>query len=266
MHEQHDGGERADANNAAGAVLDRTFRLDRQIDGAVCGQHRHRNQTAQNAERIEQLEQPAALVQHAQVAIDAERHALQNVAERHAEHQRRHEAAGKQRVIPERAPACILDLVAELEADRPQDQGRQHQEHGDVEARKRRRINRRERGEDGAAAGDQPHLVAVPDRPDRVDRHAPLAVVARHERQQGRDAEIEAVHDGEADQQHAEEQPPDYAKDFIVDGNVHDDVSFTAQPCRTPASAPRRAPQPAPCARISASGSDRRPPATSRTG
>src|ERR1035437_5020217 len=82
------------------------------------------------------------------------RHALQQVSERDAEHQRRHETAGKQRVVPESSPARIHDLVAELETDRPQDQRRKHQEHRDVEARKGRRIDRRESGEYRPAAGD----------------------------------------------------------------------------------------------------------------
>src|SRR5450759_3561502 len=122
----------------------------------------------------------------------------------------------KQRVVPESSPARIHDLVAELETDRPQDQRRKHQEHRDVEARKGRRIDRRESGEYRPAAGDQPDLVTIPYRADRVDGNSSLGFRARDERQQGCDAEIEAVHDGEADQQHAEEQPPDHAKDVIV--------------------------------------------------
>ena len=58
------------------------------------------------------------------------------------------------------------------------------------------------------------------------------------------DAEVEAVHDGKADQQDAEEQPPDQAQGFVVE---HDAGSFGAASFRRSAS--RR---PARAARISA--------------
>ena len=41
-------------------------------------------------------------------------------------------------------------------------------------------------------------------------------VIAGDERQQHRHAEIEAVHDRKADQQHAEQQPPDHPERFVV--------------------------------------------------
>ena len=48
-------------------------------------------------------------------------------------------------------------------------------------------------------------------------RHAPLRVVARNEGMQHGDAKVEAVQDGEADEQDAENRPPDEAKRHIVE-------------------------------------------------
>src|SRR5262249_33185329 len=51
---------------------------------------------------------------------------------------------------------------------------------------------RRERREGRAAGDDQPDLVTVPDRPDRLEHRRALLLVARHEREQDADAEVEA--------------------------------------------------------------------------
>ncbi len=191
-------------------------------------QHRQRDQSAEQAERIEQLEEAGPLVEHPHFVIDAERRALQEIADRDAEDERGNEPADEERVVPKRAPRGIVDLVSELEADGTHDERRQHEKYRDIEARERRCVNRRPGGEDRAAAEQQPDLVAVPDRTDRVDGDAPLDIASRDEGQQRRDAEVEAVHDGEADEQHAEEKPPDQAEDFVVDRNGH--VRFLTRP------------------------------------
>ncbi len=183
------------------------------------GEHRGRYQAAKQTERVEQFPQAAALVENAQVVVDTEWNALQQIAERHAEYDARNEAAGEQRVIPERAPPRIGDLVAEIEAHRPQDQRGEHQKHGDIETGERRRVDRGPRRKYRAAAENEPHLIAFPERSDGVDRHPPLGVGARHERQQHRCPEIEAVHDGKADQQHPEEEPPDDPQRFVIERN-----------------------------------------------
>src|SRR5690606_27361067 len=71
--------------------------------------------------------------------------------------------------------------------------------------------------EGGAAAEDEPDLVALPDRPDRVDENAPLPVVAADEVKQHGDAQIEAVEDGETDEEHAQKAPPDDAQRFVIE-------------------------------------------------
>ena len=66
------------------------------------------------------------------------------------------------------------DLLAELEGDAARDQRDQHEQQRQVEAGEQRRVPGRERREHRRAGHDQPDLVAVPERADRVER-APLS-------------------------------------------------------------------------------------------
>jgi hypothetical protein len=163
---------------AAGALAQRLGGLHPDIDRPVGGQHRDADEAAQQRERIEQAEE-AAGVERPQVVVEMERHALQHIAERDAEDQRRHEAADEQRPVPDSAPCGVVQLAAELERDRAQDQRQQHHEHREVEAGERRRIERRPGRERGAAAEDEPDL-ALPHRPDRVDGAARSMVRPRN--------------------------------------------------------------------------------------
>ncbi len=150
------------------------------------------------------------------------RYALQRVADRDAEDQRRNEPADEQCPVPRRPPAGILDLVAELEPDRPQDQRYQNQEHGDVEARKRGGIERRPGGERGAAAENEPHLIAFPNRIHAVDQRPPFGVGAGDQRQQHGDTQVDAVDDCETDQERSEKYPPENPERFVIEkhGNL----------------------------------------------
>ena len=141
-----------------------------------------------------------------------EGHALQRVADRDAEDQRRHRAADEQRPVPDPCARQRSRAWSVFEADRAQDQREQHQEHRKVEAGEAQRIERRPGREDRAAAQDEPDLVAFPDRADGVDGDAPFVVGLGDEGQQRADAHVEAVGDGEADQQDAQQYPPDQAQ------------------------------------------------------
>ena len=77
----------------------------------MCGEHRRRNEAAQQSERVEQFEQPAALVLDAQVTIDEEGNTLQKIAEGNAEYHAWHQPGDEHGIIPERAPLPILDPV-----------------------------------------------------------------------------------------------------------------------------------------------------------
>ena len=144
------------------------------------------------------------------------RHALQQVAERHANHQRRHEAAEENAPVPQLTPAHIFDFRAVVKTDRAEEKRGQHQNHRHIEAGKGRRIDHWPGGEQRAAGGDQPHLVAVPVRRDTVNHDAAFGIGATQNARQHSHAHIETVGDREANQQHADQQPPDKTYNFII--------------------------------------------------
>ena len=88
----------------------------------------------------------------------------------------------------------------------------QHQR--EVEAGEHRRVHRRERREQRAAAGEQPHLVAVPHRPDGVAHDRLVLLGLAEERVEHADAQVEAVEHRVAGEQHADEHEPDDAENF----------------------------------------------------
>ena len=182
--------------------------------------HRDRKQPGHHRKGREQAEQ-RAFVETAQVAIQPKRRALQHVAHSHAEHQRGHEAADEQRPVPAIAPAGIGALGAVLERHGAQDQGRQHQEHGEVEAGKADRIDEWPGRKDRPAAQDEPHLVAFPVRCDGVDRHAAFLVRLADEGHQRGNAQVIAISQGKADQQRAHQAPPDDPQRFVVERDFH---------------------------------------------
>ncbi len=178
--------------------------------------HRRRDHAGQQREGVEKAQElaiPRAFIDRQQVLGEVERRALQHVAHRHAKQQRGHEAADEQRPVPGRAPGGALVFRAILEAHGAQDQRRQHQEHRQVEARKAHRVERWPGREDRPAAEDEPHLVAFPDRADGVDHDPPLGVGAPDEGQERARAHVEPVGEREADQQNAQQHPPDDAQD-----------------------------------------------------
>ena len=215
-HEEHGGDDACDEGDVAGTGLQGTFSAKRQVVAAVGHDHDEREHAAEQAERIQQAEERAR-VDRTHRFVDVERNALQQVAEGDAADHRRDGGAEEQEPVPRRAPLRGGHLGAEVEGDGTEDEGHQQDEHRPVEAGERRSVHHRPSGEHGPAAGDEPDLVAVPVRSDGVDHHAALVVVLAEERQERADAHVVAVHDGEADEQHADEKPPDYFEDFIVD-------------------------------------------------
>lgn len=181
--------------------------------------HRHADQAGQQRERLEELVEVAFVFGPQRRRVEAERHAEDDIAHRHAEHQRGHHAAEAQHRVPAAAPARALHLAAVLETHRPQDQGDEDQHHGQVKTRERGRIQQRPGREDRPAGGDQPDLVAFPYRADHVEHHAPLDIGLGDQRQKRRHAQIETVHHGEADQQRAQQQPPEHAQGGVVERN-----------------------------------------------
>jgi len=112
----------------------------------VQAEHAQADESCQQAEGIEQLPE-VAVVADAQVGIELNRHAQQQVAEGHAEHQGRYQPADAQPPVPALSPAGILQLAAVIEADRAHEKGEQHDQHCPVEAGERGGIDQRPGGE-----------------------------------------------------------------------------------------------------------------------
>jgi hypothetical protein len=141
-----------------------------------------RHDAGQQRERVQQADElgvERALVDRVKIIGQVKRHALQHVADRHAEDQRGHAPPANKRPVPGRPPAGVIPLRAVLEGHRPDDEGGQYHEHRQVEAGERDRVERRPGGEDRAAAEDEPDLVAFPDRAHGVDRHAAFDIGLR---------------------------------------------------------------------------------------
>ena len=105
-----------------------------------------------------------------------------------------------------------LALAPVLERHAPRDQRGEHQQQRQVEGREHRRVPVREGRERARAGHDQPHLVPVPERADRVDRHAPLGLRPADDRVQHADAEIESLEHEEPDPQDRQQDEPERVK------------------------------------------------------
>ncbi len=183
-------------------------------------EHAQADHATEQRERVEQCEE-GAVVGRTHQLVELERQPEKQVAEGHAEHQRRHRTADEQRPVPGTAPARVLHLAAVVEAHWPAEQREQHQQHGPVQAGESHRVDHRPGGEQGATGGDEPHLIAVPMRGDGVDRHTPLVVGLADEGHQRHGAHVEAIGQGEADQQHTDQHPPDQLENLVVEHLVY---------------------------------------------
>src|SRR5205814_8558962 len=113
----------------------RIGRLYHYIGGAMSAQHRDAQKATQESKGIEKSEE-AAGVAGAKIGIEPERQALQQIAECDAEDESGDETAKDQSHIPDRPPSRAVDLAAELEGDRSQNESYKHDEHRDIKAGK----------------------------------------------------------------------------------------------------------------------------------
>ena len=135
--------------------------------------------------------------------------AEQQIPKGHPEDQWRYGTADEQSPVPGLAPSGVVDFAAVVETDRTKKESPQHNQHGPVETGKCGGVNQRPGGKNGTATGDEPDLVSIPVWPDGVDDDTAFHVVLANEGQQCANTHVVSVHDGEADQQHADQQPPD---------------------------------------------------------
>ena len=129
----------------------------------------------QQRERMQQVEE-AAGVDGPRDLVDVERYARGTGCRR----QRRTAAPGTAPPMNSAQSQTLrqrgsVSLLRNMKPTGPQDQRDQHQEHCQVEARKRRGIEQRPGREHRAAAEDEPHLVALPDRLDGLEQSAALS-------------------------------------------------------------------------------------------
>ena len=122
----------------------------------------------------------------------------------------KHEAAGRQRSAPRRSSSVGSGSCRGTRTRRPRMiSAEQHEHEREVERGEPRRVPVGERGEGRAARHDEPHLVAVPERTDRVDRDAALEVGLADDRVQHADAEVEALEDEEPRPEDGDDDEPD---------------------------------------------------------
>ncbi len=185
----HDcGRDRECPRRRLGPLAEVAGRAEREKGRAVEGEEQHHGNPGQERVHVEQVPERAG-----EVAARVDRHAVEQVRKRDSPDQRRAEAADRVAPEPDRPPARALALRAPLEREHADDQEEEEQQQGDVEAREHRRVPGREGRERRAARDHEPDLVAVPDRADRAEHVAALALVPRQERQQHADAEVEAL-------------------------------------------------------------------------
>ena len=178
--------------------------LQAQERRAVQQADRHERDSGEHAVRLQQRpERPGVLV------AGVDRQPVQQVAEGHAEQQRGQQAAHRQRRIPGAPPARRAPLAAVLERHAAHDQRGQQQDEREVEPGEPGRIPAGERGEDRGSGHDQPDLVAVPQRADRVDRGPPARLVGTDRVVQHADPEVEALQDEEPGPQDRDDDEPE---------------------------------------------------------
>ena len=112
-------------------------------------------------------------------------------------------------VSQKRPPQAVGHVAAELDGDAAQDERPHHHEDGQVEAGEARGEHLGKGQEQGAAAGQQPDLVAVPEGADGAQHLPALLVRAGHQQVQDARAEVEAVHDHVDGDHHADQPEPE---------------------------------------------------------
>ena len=184
------------------ALLQLAFGLQVEVDRAVHGAAGDGERTDQQRVGLEQIDESAG-----ELVVGPDGDAADGVADGDAEHEGRAGAREREGEVPVPAPPARIALAAELDRDGAADQRREQQHEGQVEGAERGGVGDGEGGEQRAAEGHEPDLVAVPQRADGVHHDAAL-LVAADEQVQHADAEVEAVEDGVAGEQHAQKEEP----------------------------------------------------------
>jgi hypothetical protein len=187
-----------------GPLLHHAGGLHRQPQAAVHGEQQDEEDPPGEAVRVEQR-QDAAL--HYPLAVQRQAH--EDVGERDAKEQGGQEAAGDDAPVPDPAPGCALDKAAELHGNPADDEAEEQQHERGVQGAEHDRVGPWKGGEGHPARGDQPDLVAVPERPHGRDHRSPLLLVAGQEGHHGAQAQVEPARDEVGRPKDSPEQKPD---------------------------------------------------------
>ena len=100
-------------------------------------------------------------------------------------------------------------FAAPLEREDAHDQQHEDEEECDVEAREHRRVPDRKGGEGRPAGDDEPDLVSVPERPDRLEHRLTVVLIPAQDGEEHPDPEVEALGHEVPGPKEAEEREPD---------------------------------------------------------
>ena len=168
--------------------------------------HGERRDTEDPSEKREPVEQHGE--GSPELALLVERDTAENVPERDTEEQREQRARHREHHVPPVLPQRVVDLVAELDAEAAEEQQPQHEHQREIETAEARRVQGGKGGHHRPADAEEPHFVAVPHRPDRIDQPRPFVAVPPEPQVNRPQAEIEAVEDGVSGQHERQEDKP----------------------------------------------------------
>ena len=97
-----------------------------------------------------------------------------------------------------------------------EDEGHQDQQQWQVERGEQGGVPEGEGRERGAGGGQEPHLIAVPDRADRVEQHAAFGVVPGEALHQHSNTEVKALQKEVARPQHRDGDEPDGGRSSML--------------------------------------------------
>ena len=95
-------------------------------------------------------------------------------------------------------------LAAKLKGHSAHDEGQQHQKQGQIKTAEHRGIDRRKRGKQSAARGEQPDFIAVPEGLNGMNECGALILLFGKQVPKT-NAEVKAVQDGITDHENADE-------------------------------------------------------------
>ena len=177
-----------------------TFGFDRQPDGAVNQKKQHKQDSSEEPVGIEQGQQCAL-----EDAVGINRQTAENVGKGDPEEQRRQETAHKDADVPKPASAGRGHFLAKFEGHAADDQGEKDEHQGRIERGEHHGIEGGKCCKGDTARGQQPDLVAVPQRTHGIDHHAFVVFGFAQKRIECADSQIEAV----GDEENGPQEPPD---------------------------------------------------------